>query len=613
MTVSVLYFPNNKKTVTEKGTNLLHAAAEAGVLIDGSCAGKGLCGKCKVKILEGDAGKFNRLEEHALSEQEKEDGYRLACQITVNSDLVVLIPDIHGSSKRKKQMNALPDSFVPNSTIQKRFIKVPKAVIETQKNDIARIREAVNDPSMKFDYALLPAIQRAMTAKRGKLTVVLDAHQMIAIEAGDTSSHCYGLAFDIGTTTVVGILWDLIEKKMVDVEASTNPQSVFGSDVISRIQYCIEEDSHTRQMQKKIMECFNEMIRKFCERNAVEENHIYDMTVVGNTTMSHLFLGVNPVSMSRIPFAPVYSEGIHLKAGQLGIAVNANANVYTLPNIAGHVGSDITGVMLAANVFGLPGNTIIIDVGTNGEILVASSGTVEACSTAAGPAFEGASIHHGMRAAKGAIEGVTIEEDISLKVIEDGEPMGICGSGLIDAVGELIKAGLINKRGNLLTQAEARDQKIAPAVCDRLFGQGKDTGIVLFRRNGKDSIVLLQQDIREVQLAKGAILGGMMTLMKNLDFTVHEIDRVIIAGAFGSYINKESAIRMGLLPAISKDKVISIGNGAGVGASMALLSQDCREQAETLTKKIRHIELSKNEDFQEYYIDSMLFANAYEY
>ncbi len=612
MAVSVLYLPNNKNTVTEEGTNLLHAAAEAGVLIDGSCAGKGLCGKCKVIILEGDAGNLNSLEEHALSDKEKEEGYRLACQITVNTDLVVMIPDIHGSSQRKKRMNKLPDSFVPNITIQKRFIKVPKAVIETQINDIDRIREAASCPDMKFDHVLLPDIQKAITAKRGKLTVVLSDDHLIAIEADDTSSQCYGLAFDIGTTTVVGILWDLIEKKMADVEAATNPQSVFGSDVISRIQYCIEEVSHTKEMQKKIVECFNEMIRKFCERNGIKNNHIYDMTVVGNTTMSHLFLGVNPVSMSRVPFAPVYCEGIHLKAGQLGIGVNANANVYTLPNIAGHVGSDITGVMLATNVFGLPGNTIIIDVGTNGEILVAKNGTVEACSTAAGPAFEGACIHHGMRAAKGAIEGITINEDISLKVIEDGEPSGICGSGLIDAIGELIKAGLINKRGNLLTQDEARNKGIAPAICDRLFGKGKDTGIVLFRSAGKDSIVLLQQDIREVQLAKGAILGGMMTLMKNLDFTVDQIDRVIVAGAFGSYINKESAIRMGLLPSISPDKVISIGNGAGVGASMALLSINCREQAELLTKQIRHVELSKNDDFQDYYIDSMLFANACE-
>lgn len=605
---TILFLPNQKKCQASDGSKLLEIAAKNGIMIDASCAGNGTCGKCKVIVLESEkVSPVTQEEKNLLSEKEIANGVRLACALRVEGNMVIEIPDTNGSSERKKKMNKMPDNFKFGSAVTKQYIKLAKATLGEQTNDLDRIRNSMENPDMLVKYPMLPYIQKAIAQKRGKITAVLKENRLLTVEPEDTSDILYGVAFDIGTTTIVGILWDLKNKIMVDLEADTNPQSVFGADVISRIQYCMEDEENTKKMQEKVIDCCNSMIIKFCERNNLTEDAIYDAIVVGNTTMSHLLLGVNPVNLSRIPFAPAFCEAVTVDADRIGMRINPCAEVYVLPNIAGHVGSDITAVMLATNLFSLRGNVIAIDIGTNGEILASSDGRICACSTAAGPAFEGACIHDGMRAAKGAIEGISIEQDITLKIIDSDEPVGICGSGLIEAVSELLRVGLITDKGNLISKAQAQEMKIPEAVCDRLFGEGTDAGVVLYRKENGDTISLMQQDIREVQLAKGAILGGMLTLMKELDFTVEEIDRIIIAGAFGSYIDKESAVRIGLLPSIELDKIESIGNGAGIGASMALLSSETRNIAEEQVKRIKHVELSQNMDFQDYYVKSMLF------
>lgn len=606
----VTFFPDMIQVQVEHGSNLLEIAAKNGILIDGSCAGNGTCGKCKVKIKGLYSKLHTREERNCLTDQEMECGCHLACEVQVCEDLLIELSGNHGGSQRKKALNILPEGFLVDTTVKKQYIKLKRATLEQQTDDLTRIRIALGEENLKVCPEILPEIQKAVAAKRGSITAVTYDDQLLTAEPDHTENKLFGMSFDIGTTTIVGMLWDLKEGKMLGTRAETNPQSVFGADVISRIGYCMEEDTHTAQLQKVVLECLANMTESLCEEYNCNEDEIYDITVVGNTTMSHIFLGINPMSLSRIPFSPVFREGISIPAKELSMRANANARVYVLPNIAGHVGSDITGVMLATSLYELKGCTVAIDIGTNGEILVAKDGEILACSTAAGPAFEGACIQCGMRAAKGAIEKVVIGEDVVLTTIEDGEPVGICGSGIIDIVAQFLKAGLINANGNLLSRKEALEQGFSKMIAERLYGEGNQAGFVLKERQGKESIVFTQADIREVQLAKGAILGGILTLMKKLGITLDNLDRILIAGAFGNYIDKESALTMGLLPAIPKERITSIGNGAGVGAAMALLSEKQRKIAEEQTRKITHVELSQDMDFQEYYIDSMIFRKA---
>lgn len=534
----ILYLPGQKTISASHGQNLLEVLLQNSLIMDRVCAGNGTCGKCKIVVVEGNEEALTEEEKKVLTKQEIKAGYRLACQIKIQNDMIIRLSENIDGSDRKKNMNPLPESFLP-----------------------------------------------------------------------DRNLLSYGIAIDIGTTTVVVMLWDLANGKMIDAEAVTNPQRQYGADVISRIQFCMEDSKYVEKMQSLVIDSINGMIRQLCMRNHVLQKQITSATMVGNTTMSHLFVGIDPSSLAKAPFTPVFCEGMHKNAEELGLYMNEDADVYILPNIAGHVGSDITGVVLASELPILTGNTIVIDIGTNGEIVAASNGEMKTCSTAAGPAFEGACIQCGMRAAKGAIEHVLLEEDVILEIIDADIPLGICGSGLIDVVSELVRHGLINKRGNLISEKEALEKGVSPNIAKRLYGNRKEAGFLLydFALEEKEPIVLTQKDIREVQLAKGAILAGMKTLMKKINCTEKTLDRVIIAGAFGNHIRKESAICMGLLPEIDAEKVITIGNGAGTGAAMALLSEKVRQNAEAYRKEIIHIELSKDVDFQKYYARCMLF------
>ena len=440
------------------------------------------------------------------------------------------------------------------------------------------------------------------------VTATYHNQTLLSLVSGDFSESCYGIAFDIGTTTVVGMLWNLHSNELVDVEAKTNYQSVYGADVISRIQFCNSNPSNLSIMQQKIIDCLNDILEELCVRNQINPEFIYDVTVVGNTTMSHLFLGVTPQSLARTPFAPVFCSAQNVQAKDLKLNVCPQANVYLLPNIAGHVGSDIVGMILASELYKKTGCHIAIDIGTNGEIVAIKDGQMVTCSTAAGPAFEGATIAQGMRAASGAIEAVEITSDhVSIKTIDNQPAIGICGSGLIDIVAELLKSQIIDRTGRMLTSKEALEKGIHPALASRLKGSAPDTSFVLTSPSDEIVVSITQQDIREVQLAKGAILAGIQTLMKTLDIQDEQIDSILIAGAFGNYIQKENALRMGLFPDISSEKIISIGNAAGAGSSMALLSDRIRELSSSIANNTQHIELSMNMDFQEFYIYAMNF------
>ncbi|MBR3125194.1 MAG: DUF4445 domain-containing protein, partial [Mogibacterium sp.] len=432
---NVLFMPDMVTAEAEKGTLLTETAAKAGVLLDVSCNGLGICGKCKVRILSGDTEPLTEREISLLSEDEINGGYRLACQLRTISDMEISVPSIHGGSARKKKMVAIPEGFISSTDIHRSFVRVRKAKMDYQLNDLDRIRETLGMPEMTVSSGLVRVIHQALDVHRGNVTVTLRGSELIGVEAGDTAACAYGAAFDIGTTTVVGMLWDLNSGDLIDVETRTNYQSLYGADVISRIAFTMSDEGNLGLIHEKVIQCCNDILGEMCSRTGISSNHIFDVTAAGNTTMSHLFAGVTPKSMSRTPFAPVFCEAQDIRASELGIAVYPYANVHILPNIAGHVGSDITAMVIASGIDSMDGSHIAIDIGTNGEVVAVHDGRLLCCSTAAGPAFEGATIKQGMRAAPGAIEKVYEDSgDIAVRTIEDSEPAGICGSGLIDAI-----------------------------------------------------------------------------------------------------------------------------------------------------------------------------------
>jgi len=450
------------------------------------------------------------------------------------------------------------------------------------------------------------------TNRKTKLIYLPDNFQPQVEAMENDGQEKYGVAFDIGTTTVVGMLWDLTTAKLIDVIALTNPQSVYGADVISRITYSMQSAEHLKLLKDKVRDCLNEIITEFTLRHPVDPQNMIKATVVGNTTMSHLFLGMDPSSLARAPFEPAFSGPVEKTAVELGLLIRESASVYVLPNIAGHVGSDIVGVLLASEIKTLSGARLAIDIGTNGEIVLAHNGKMLVCSTAAGPAFEGARIYQGMRAARGSIESVRIENgEVKVRIIENAEPIGICGSGLIDAVAQMLDAGLINYKGNILKESDAVSLGLSTDLAARLRNGHSGNEFVLVWKDQGEDIVITQKDIREVQLAKGAVYGGIIILMQCLGVELEQLDEIMLAGAFGSYINKRSILRIGMVPNVSEDKITHIGNAAGVGACMALLSERERKEADIQSKEAEHIELALHPDFEKEYINAMYFPLQY--
>lgn len=424
----------------------------------------------------------------------------------------------------------------------------------------------------------------------------------------ETGEQGYGIAFDIGTTTVVGMLIDLYTGKEVGALAKTNPQNAHGLDVISRITFSEQEDGNLNVLHDEILGCLNDILDELCARTGIDKDAVLRGTVCGNTTMSHLFAGYSPSSLARVPFEPAYKGTLLLKGKQSGIKIASEGAVMLFPNIAGHVGGDITSGILASRLLNEEKLTLFLDIGTNGEIVICDGKKVLACSTAAGPAFEGAAIYQGMRAAPGAIERIKISRDgVLFGTVEDAEPVGICGSGLIDAVAQMIDAALIKKTGRIFSAEEFKEKSPGNKLCGRLREgkQGREF-VLVFKETGED-IVITQNDIREVQLAKGAISAGIAILLKKLEKSADGINKIIMAGAFGSFIDKRSAVRIGLLPNIDMAKILSAGNTAGAGSLMAVSNADEAVTAKKIPGLIQHIELAGEKDFQEKFISAMSF------
>ena len=423
----------------------------------------------------------------------------------------------------------------------------------------------------------------------------------------ETGKQGYAIAFDIGTTTVVGMLWDLYQGKLVGAAAKANPQAAHGQDVISRITFAGKKEN-LKLLHDEIIGCLNEIIGDLCTLYGIDRNAICRAAVCGNTTMSHLFAGYDPTSLAVAPFVPAYEGTLRFLAEEIGLTINGNCEAMLIPNIAGHVGGDITAGILATRLEAHTGKALFIDIGTNGEIVYIQDGKMCTCSTAAGPAFEGAAIYQGMRAAEGAIERIRIEDgDVQFKTIGDVPPIGICGSGLIDAVAEMKKASIINETGRMATAEEYEKNHSGSALAERLREGADGREFILVSKVSGEDIVITQKDIRQVQLAKAAIAAGTILLMRQMGSVPEELDEVIIAGAFGSYIDNDSAVEIGLLPNIVRQKITNAGNTAGAGVLMSVASSQEAQRIIQIPGKLQHIELANLSEFQNCYLGEMRF------
>jgi len=621
--LKITFLPDKKNIEVNKATTALEALERAGINIDTPCGGKGICGKCKILINEG-ITTATPIEEELLSEEEIKKGFRLACQAKLFQDSIIEVPsEIRLDFKRvfssnlKGDIHRTKNNFSLNSNLKKVSLDLGKPSLDDQRSDWERIKDRLslkkteNISNLKISLPILKKIPILIRKADFKITVTICNDEIIDLESDNTAKKSYGIAFDIGTTTVVGYLIDLESGEELSALAKTNPQIIHGDDVISRIGFAQQPKGGLEKLQKEIVITLNEIIRETTQKAEIDKSNIYETVIVGNTCMHHLFLGLNPINLAPSPYIPVIKESLSLKVKDIpGLSLNPAANIYMLPNISAFVGADILAGILSTSMWREDKTILLVDLGTNGEVVLGSKGELWACSAAAGPAFEGARISSGMRAAEGAIGIVKIDNKfINYKVIEDGKVRGICGSGLIDLITELLKLGLINKSGKLIDREEANSE-LSEEIRKRIIKGQRGNKFLLVK--GKETekgkpIYLTQKDIREVQLAKAAIYAGIKILLKEVNISLEDIQEIFLAGAFGNFIDKKSAVRIGLLPNLPLNKIESVGNAAGRGAEISLCSKKMREVGEEISKKVKYVELSSRSDFQEEFIKAISF------
>ena len=543
----VRFQPETRHVYVLPGTTILEAADRANLIIDTPCGGQGTCGRCRVTVTENPP-EPTAAERERLSADELAGGVRLACQAEVHTGMTVEVP------------------------VESRFFG-----------------------------------QKILAHGTG---AARELEPCVAPDPDDRSGRLYGTAFDVGTTTVVGTLLDLTTGRTLAVAARPNPQIPLGDDVISRINHAGKEGG-VEELRRPLLDAVNAMIAEMCEEAKAPVESIYEAAFGGNTTMHHLLLGIDPTPLGHAPYEAVVLDSRTVPARELGVRIRPTGRAYTMPNIAGYVGGDTVGVILAAAMADYDGVQLALDIGTNGEIVLGGAERLIACSTAAGPAFEGARLDHGMRAAPGAIESVRLDHDVRIGVIEDAPPRGICGSGVIDAIAVLLEAGILDSTGRLLTPDELPDG-LHDGLRRRITEFNGGPAFVLADADDSATgrpVCLTQRDIREVQLGKGAIRAGTEIVLAEYGVSIEDVDRVLLAGAFGNFARPRSVIRMGLLPGMPTSKVEFIGNAAGTGVQMALAGRRCREQADRIARETEYIELAGRPDFQMKFAEAMIFPS----
>jgi uncharacterized 2Fe-2S/4Fe-4S cluster protein (DUF4445 family) len=597
--LEVVYKPFDKTTRVPPGTTLFSAAHWIGLPIDSTCGGRGTCGKCKVQVLEGGA-EITTADRKQLRVAELEAGWRLSCQAKVYEDTTVTVPELMRVPKAATMgVNRL---VLLDPNVRKVFVELSEPTLEDQRSDVERLRDALTAEGfdMKVDLQALRTLPALLRSAEFKVTAVLGGDHLIAVEPGDSREECFGVAFDLGTTTVVGTLMNLRTGMAEAVRSTLNGQAPFGADVISRISHGMQGDEAKVELREAIQRTMNTILAELYDAAGVGRDRVYEMVIVGNATMLHLLFGIDATPISMMPFTPAFREPLYLPARDAGLDIHPGGYVQTLPVIGAYVGADIIAGVIATGLACEDKLRVFVDVGTNGEIVLGSAKRVLCTAAPAGPAFEGSQIRCGMRATDGAIEGVTLTDRVELQVIGgDIPPKGICGSGLVDTVAQLRVVGLLDPSGRMRSREEVPEHPLS----DRLINVDGVRAFLL-----ADGVYLSQKDVRELQFGKGSIATGIKVLMDVMGVKTADLDEVLLGGSFGSYLNPESAKIIGLVPPVDVDRILSVGNTAGEGAKMSLLSFRERQVAFELPDKMEYVELSGRADFNDSFVSVLQFA-----
>ncbi len=607
--IPVKFEPHGRTVFVLKDTKLMEAAGRVGIALNMPCGGQGTCGKCRVRVL-ANACEPTAAEVKVFSVQEVSDGFRLACQSCVCGQMTVDVPETSLLTSTFKILAGTDSQAmdVSDAAVRKKYVELSPPGREDEAPDVDRM-QSVAGP-FKLDLELLRELPGRLRAWDFRGTAVLADHQLIDFEQGNTERECYAVAFDIGTTTLVGVLLDLATGHERASVSRMNPQTIHGDDVISRILFARGNAEGLRRLHAAIIGEVNDMLRELADLSGVAPSRIYEATFAGNTTMQHLLEGVDPSALGEVPFAPATGHGLMLRAAELGLNIHSGGRAYVFPVIGGFVGGDTVAGLVATGLADADRPMVLVDIGTNGEIVVSHEGRLLAASTAAGPAFEGARITHGMRATAGAIEKVMFDDDVRIGVIGDVAPVGLCGSALIDTVAELLRHGILMGQGLLLGPDGIPDSvpfSIRKRVVETDDGPAFTLATPEETRTGAP-VLLTQKDIRELQLATAAIRAGFTILLRRAGLEARQLDRVLIAGGFGNFIRRSNAQRIGLLPnELERHRIHFVGNTSLAGARLAAVSQAVRCRAEELARQTRHIDLSMDPDFQTEYVTGMFF------
>ncbi|NLM45581.1 MAG: DUF4445 domain-containing protein [Firmicutes bacterium] len=606
-------FPGGLRLTVAAGTTLKEIMNKAGINFDFPCGGRGRCGKCKVLLTAG-AGEPTAEDRKALSAEELAQGIRLACMTKVQSDLQVEFLS-EKNIRHQILLSGLDRKARVEPHLSKRYLEVDKATVEDMRTGWQRIKDglAAQGSDSKADTARVAVIRSVpdlLRFAKHKITAVLYKNEIRGLEPDNTTEKLLGMAFDIGTTTIAGYLMDLYTGKELAVTSTLNPQTQFGADVISRITHVNTHPEGLKDLHRVVTEAVNDLLGEAVKQAGVSRHDVYAVAVVGNTCMHHLFLGINPRDVALAPYVPVITEPLVIDPWDVRLDMNPAGKVFVLPNIAGFVGADTVGVLLATELDNSEEVKLVVDIGTNGEMALGNKDRILACSTAAGPAFEGAQITCGMRGASGAIDHVHFTGDVKYSVIGDVEPLGICGSALLDTVAGLLETGLIDSRGRF-KKTEEITHPAGRKLANRLITyNGAPAFLLAGGEAGSAPIVVTQKDIRELQLAKGAIAAGIRILIRNYGLKVEDVTEVLLAGAFGNYLNPHSACAIGLIPPELEGRIKMVGNAAGAGCKLALLSTGEYRRAAAVARRVEFVELGSDPSFINTFASSMLFPEV---
>jgi uncharacterized 2Fe-2S/4Fe-4S cluster protein (DUF4445 family) len=607
----VVFEPEGRLLFVPDGETLLEAARRAGLHLNAPCGGKGTCSGCRI-IIPYEPPPPTEACLRELSGEELRRHLRLACQVRVRRDMRVVIPEETRLGDQKILTDGVGRSVALAPNVRKVALHLPPPSVQDQRSDADRLLDGLADEGLS-GLEIGVKVVRELPGRLRDLefhpAAVVIGREVTHLERPAGADACYGVAFDVGTTTLVGYLVDLVTGRQAAVASRTNPQAAYGDDVVARIEYCGRKKDGARTLYDLVIGAMNEIVAEVCRKAAIKPSVVYEATVVGNTTMNHLLLRLPVDGIGRAPFVAASASAHGVSARDLGLRIHPRGRVYTAPLVASFVGADTVGVILATGMHTGGGLRLALDIGTNGEIVLGTRERLLACSTAAGPAFEGARIRYGMRAATGAIDRVDLDGDrLVLHTIDEAPAVGLCGTGLIDAVAALVRAGIVSPSG--LMRAPPDLVARAPALAARLVGGHGDPGFVLAAADETQTghpILLTQRDVREVQLAKGAMAAGVRMLLEAFGAGVGDLQEVLLAGAFGNFIRPERALEIGLLPPVPPDRVQFVGNAAGAGARMLLVNRDLRRLADDVARGVEHVELSQRPEFQGLFAEAMFF------